>query len=293
MSTTDTPGKALAPPRSAGDMLALAREFLSRKGLPQARLEAELLVAHSLGLDRLHLYLGLDRPVTAAEVERARELLVRRGRREPTAYITGRREFYGRSFAVSREVLIPRPESELLVDLGRQLCASREGLRVGDVGTGSGCLAITLALELARARVSGVDVSAGALACARANAEELGAAVELVAGDGAAGLGAAADFDLIVSNPPYVRPDELEGLEPEVRDWEPRQALLLPEGDPGYWLRRLLDESPPRMAAAGRLLIELGAAQAKLALELAAERGLRARLQRDLAGLPRVLEVRT
>jgi release factor glutamine methyltransferase len=278
-------------PATAGQMLALARDFLGRKQLAEARLDAELLVAHALGLDRLHLFLALDRPVTPAEVAAARELLVRRAGREPTAHLTGRREFYGRSFAVSRDVLVPRPESELLVDRARALLAGRAAPRVADVGTGSGCLAITLALELEGARVAAVDVSAAALALARANADRLGASVDLREGDGPRALADAAPFDVVVSNPPYVRPEEAAALEPEVREHEPALALFLPAGEPDHWLLRLLDEALPLLAPGGALLIELGAGQAPRALELARARGLAARCVRDLAGIERVLEL--
>lgn len=279
-------------PATAGEMLARAREFLARKSLPEARLDAELLVAHALGLDRLRLFLALDRPVSASEVESARELLVRRARREPTAHLTGRREFYGRSFAVSRDVLVPRPESELLVDRARALAGGRAGLRAADVGTGSGCLAITLALELEGARVAAVDVSAAALAVARSNAQRLGAAVEWREGDGPPALRDLAPFDLVLSNPPYVRPEEADALEPEVREHDPALALFLPAGAPDHWLVRLLDEAVPLLAPGGALLVELGASQAPRALELARERGHAARTERDLAGIERVLELR-
>jgi release factor glutamine methyltransferase len=281
-----------AVPATAGEMLALAREFLARKELPEARLDAELLVAHALGQDRLHLFLALDRPVTAREVESARELLVRRARREPTAHLTGRREFYGRPFAVTRDVLVPRPESELLVDRARALSAGRGGLRAADVGTGSGCLAITLALELEAARVAAVDVSAAALAVARANAERLGAQVDWREGDGPPALRDLAPFDLVLCNPPYVLPAEAAALAPEVREHEPALALFLPEGAPEHWLLRLLDEAVPLLAPAGALLVELGASQAPRALALARERGHDARTQRDLSGIERVLELR-
>jgi release factor glutamine methyltransferase len=281
-----------APPATAGEMLARAREFLERKAIPSARLEAELLVAHALGLDRLHLFLQLDRPASPAEVERARELLVRRAKREPTAYITGRKEFYGRALAVTRDVLVPRPETELVVDLARERLRGREAPLVGDVGTGSGCLAIAIALEHPGARVRAVDVSPAALAVARANAAALAASVEFIEGDGPAELGPG-PFDLIVSNPPYVRPDELADLEPEVRDWEPRLALLLPADDADSWLKRLLGEAVERLERGGALLVELGASQSERALALAGERGLAARVHRDLTGVPRVLDVQT
>ncbi|MEM1449324.1 MAG: HemK family protein methyltransferase, partial [Planctomycetota bacterium] len=166
-------------------MLVLARSFLERKGLGEARLDAELLVAHALGIDRLQLFLRLDQPLQGAEVDRARDLLVRRGRREPTAYVVGRREFYGRDFRVGPGVLVPRPETELLVDAVREWAKGRDGVpRICDVGTGSGCVAVTLALELEGAEVAAIDVSEEALDWARRNAEELGATVRLVQGEG-------------------------------------------------------------------------------------------------------------
>ncbi len=146
-------------------MLALARGFLERKGLGEARLEAELLVAHALKVDRLGLFMRLDAPIQGAEVDLARDCLVRRGRREPTAYIVGQREFFGRDFAVGPGALVPRPETELIVDLARERIPSErtQGLRVADVGTGSGCLAVTLALELEGAVVDAIDLNANGL----------------------------------------------------------------------------------------------------------------------------------
>ena len=284
----ESPGSAAqAPPRTAGEMLARAKGFLARKGVDEARLDGELLVAHALGLDRLQLFLQLDRPLTSGDVARARELLVRRGKREPVAYLTGEREFYGRPFAVDRRVLIPRPETELLIDRARELAAGLERPpRIADVGTGSGCLAITAALEIEGSEVRAVDCSAAALEVARANAERLGAAVHLVLGDGPEAL--EGTFDLVLSNPPYVDPAGRDELEPEVREHEPAEALFAPRGDPDHWVRRLLAAAP--LADGGRLLVELGLGQAERALALAAEGGREARIHSDLAGVARVLE---
>lgn len=280
----------MSEPRTARDMLARAREFLTRKGATEARLDAELLVAHALDLTRLQLFLDLERPVAGAEVARARELLVRRGKREPVAYITGSREFYGLEFEVDPNVLIPRPETELLIDLARERVSA--GARIADVGTGSGCIAITLARWIENARVHAVDLSAAALGVARRNAERLGARVEFIEGDGPRALASAAPFDALISNPPYIARAESAKLEPEVRDWEPELALFLPDGDAEHWLRRTLDEGCPLLAESGVLLVELGFQQAESALRLALERGLHARTHRDLAGLERVLEAR-
>ncbi len=274
-------------------MLDLGRDYLKRHEVPGARRDAELLVAHALLLDRLQLFLQLDRPVSEEEILRARELLVRRAKREPVAYLTGTREFYGRPFRVDRAVLVPRPETELLVDVARERAAA--GATLADLGTGSGCLAVTLALEVPEARVFASDVSPEALAIARANAEALGADVQFTEGDGPAALAPSAAgvaaWDVFVSNPPYVRPEERAELEPDVRDHEPALALFAPAGDPDHWVRRLLDEVLPWLAPGGTLLVELGLGQGPRVLALARERQLVARLHTDLAGVPRVFEV--
>lgn len=277
-------------------MLQRARSWLETRGLERSRLDAELLVAHALGLKRLDLFLELERPLGEDEVTRARELLVRRSKGEPTAYLTGRREFYGRSFRVGPGVLIPRPETELLVDRAREIAAEQgwSAPRAVDVGTGSGCLAVTLALELAGSTVAGLDVSQEALTWARDNAGELGAEVTWIHSDGLAawdetGFEAA---ELVLSNPPYVDPAGADELPIEVRDHEPKQALFAPPGEPDHWVARLLAEAVPRLAPGGALLVELGVDQGPRCLERARAAGLEARVHRDLAGIDRVLEIR-
>lgn len=282
-------------------MLAMARSFLERKGLDEARLEAELLVAHALQRDRLGLFLQLDAPVQSPEIDRARDLLVRRGRNEPVAYITGEREFYGRPFHVGRGVLIPRPETELIVDRAREALSPAEegealrppeaGVRVLDLGTGSGCLAITLALELPGAAVTAVEISASALEFARTNAAALEAEVQFIEGDGIAAAKSAGPFDLVVSNPPYVTTDSPE-LADEVREFEPAEALFAPDGDADFWVRALLDSASDLIAPGGLLFIELGFDQSERVRALCAERGVDATVHADLAGTDRVLEVR-
>lgn len=283
-----------AAPRTVAEMLALARPFLANKGIEKPRLEAELLVAHALGLSRLDLYLALDRPIAAGELEAARALLVRRSKGEPTAYLTGQREFYGRRFAVSPACLIPRPETELIVDLARAALAGRSGVRVADLGTGSGCLAITLALELDSADVVASDVSPQALELARANAQRLAARVEFHEGDGLAPLAEArpAGYALLVSNPPYVDPAERAALPREVGEHEPALALFAPAGQPDAWAQRLLGEGLGLLEPGGLLLVELGADQAARLEPWAAARGLAPRFHADLAGHRRVLELR-
>ena len=275
---------AVDAPRTAGEMVRMAREFLERRGVEAARLEAELLVAHALGLDRLRLFLQLDRPVTGPEIDRARDLLVRRGRREPTAYIVGSREFYGRPFKVGPGVLIPRPETELLVDRARELAPRR----IADLGTGSGCIALTIALELESAEVVAIERSAEALSRARANAEALGAKLRFVEGDFLEVLDREAElFDLLVCNPPYVDPKDRGTLAPEVAEHEPAAALFAPADDPDFWVRTLLERSSRWLAPGGVLLVELGIGQAERL------RGTRGRFHRDLAGIERVLEAKS
>jgi len=284
-------------------MLAMARAYLERKGVESARLEAELLVAHALKLDRLRLFLDLERPVTPVEIDLARDLLVRRGKREPVHYILGGREFYGRMFAVGRGVLVPRPETEHIVDRVRELVKERaqQGLptlsKALDMGTGSGALAVTLALELPSLNVVGVDAEPEALQWARRNAFTLAAqALELERvrfeqGDMHAALRAGAPWDLVVSNPPYIDPKDRGTLAPEVRDWEPSTALFGPAGDPDLHARRILEAVPACLAPGGVVLVELGHDQAPRMRELCGRLGLVARFQRDLAGHERVMEL--
>ncbi len=284
--------RAPRPPRTVREMLALGRAFLERRGIESARLESELLLAHALGIDRLQLFLSLDRPPEEGEIERARALLQRRGRREPCAYVTGKREFYGREFRVGPGVLIPRPETELLVDRARALCGGRKDLRLADAGTGSGCIAITLALELGPGTlVVASELSAAALAYARANAEALGARVEFREGDGLDVLGDERSYDLLLSNPPYIDPALRDTLAPEVREHEPHEALFAPADDLDRHVRRLLDQGVSLVRPGGFVLVELGLGQAARAREIVRERGLRARFERDLSRIERVLEV--
>ncbi|MCB9904306.1 MAG: peptide chain release factor N(5)-glutamine methyltransferase [Planctomycetes bacterium] len=299
MSGTSASASGRPPqPRTAGEMLAMARAFLERKGLDEARLEAELLCAHALGIDRLRLFLRLEQPIESHEVDAARDLLVRRGRREPVAYITGKREFYGREFAVGPGVLIPRPETEQLIDLAREFLADREAPLVAEFGCGSGCIAVTLALELPGSHVVTCDLSTTAVAQTRLNAERLGADVETLIGDGLSVLGerlrreAPRGLDLLVSNPPYVDPASRPELQPEVRDYEPELALYAPEGDVDHWVKQLLAAAKKWLAPRGALLVELGAGRGKAALAAAEAAGFDARLHQDLARIDRVLEAR-
>jgi release factor glutamine methyltransferase len=237
------------------DVLRLSTTYLGDHGSSSARLDSELLCAQALGLRRIDLYLQFDRPLDEQELTSIRELIRRRGKGEPVAYITGTREFYGRPFRVTPDVLVPRPDTETLVQRAVAYLRDRPGaeLRVADLGTGSGCIAITLAAEVPATRLVGTDVSPAALEVARANASALGIDVEFVECSWAGGLEGA--FDLVVSNPPYVTAEELEGVDRDVRDFEPRGALLGgADGLDGY--RSLLASIATHVTAA-RLMLEV------------------------------------
>ncbi len=277
-------------------MLERGKAFLRQKGLEEWRLEAELLVSHALGLERLGLFLALDRPILPDEIARGRDLLVRRSKGEPVAYLIGSREFYARDFEVAPGVLIPRPETELLIDLARERCRERVfpagGPAVLDLGTGSGVLAVTLALEIKGSKVCASDVSAKALAVALRNAAKHSADVEFFEGDGFAPfVDSAMRFDLILSNPPYIRAEDRDGLPADVRDFEPAIALFAPPGDPDHWVGRVVREGLLLLKDGGLALIELGHDQAERVAQKLGARRLKFRLHKDLAGIERVLEI--
>lgn len=255
------------PPQSWNvlEVLNWTAEFFGKRGALSARLDAELLLCEVLDLDRIHLYVQYDRPLTDDEKKLFRSLVARRGRGEPVQYILGEQEFWSLSFKVTRDVLIPRPETEILVAEAvriARLCDADE-LRVADVGTGSGAIALAFVSEIANAHVVAGDISPAALEVAAENARAQGAEgrVTFVAGDGLLPLrscGSGAPFDLVLSNPPYITDGEFDGLMREVREWEPRQALTA--GAAG------LDVIRPLVAAClegalrpgGSLLIEIG-----------------------------------
>jgi release factor glutamine methyltransferase len=246
-------------------------EVLARKGVESPRLHAELLLAHLLGLPRMKLYLNFERPLAPAEVDGLRELVRRRGQREPLQHITGSTSFCGLEIAVSREVLVPRPETELLAERARLFLSTiNPGPSTAlDFGTGSGCIAIALAVNAPAAHILALDISASALALARQNADRhgVGGRIEFLRGDGLAALPGGAPFDLIVGNPPYIPSAEIETLAPEVRDFDPRAAL--DGGADGLdFYRRLAEGARPRLKADGKIMLEFGDGQAGALAEL-------------------------
>jgi release factor glutamine methyltransferase len=206
-------------------MCSASTQFLDGKGVPSPRVDAEHIVAHALGVSRLDLYLQHDRPLTDEELAAARELVRRRGTREPLAYVLGEWGFRRLTLAVDRRVLIPRPETEIVVDRCQALIEGVERPAVLDVGTGSGAIALAIADEHPGANVTGLDASGDALEVAAENSRRTGVAITLLFHDLRDGL-PGGPYDLVVSNPPYVLPEEVETLEAEVREWEPRVALV-------------------------------------------------------------------
>lgn len=243
------------------EIIKRTTEFFAKRGVESARLNAELLVGHALGLKRMQLYLQFERPLTEAELETIRPLVKRRGNREPLQYILGSTEFAGLRLKVDRRALVPRPETEYLVEIiGLRL--PTPPATILDLGTGTGALALALAAKYSEAAVTAVDKSAEALALAAENAAANGLAerVQLVASDWFAALGANDRFQLIVANPPYLTEQEVAEAAPEVRDHEPRTALVA--GAEGCAdLERILREARGRLGEGGLLACETGIAQ--------------------------------
>lgn len=262
-------------------ILRVTKDFFAGRGIESARLDAEILLTSVLGVGRVALYTQYDRPLTEEELDAFRALVRRRGALEPVAYILGEREFYGRPFVVTPDVLVPRPETEHLVDAILEWGKGPAIETVLDVGTGSGCIGITLACELPTARVSATDTSTAALAVARRNAEALGVSdrTEWLAADI---FPAEGRFRVIASNPPYV-PVGDPRVQERVRLHEPKSALYA--GADGLdVIRRLIAEAPSRLESPGLLAFELGAGQADAVSALARE----VRFVNDLQGIPRI-----
>ncbi len=275
-----------------------AVQALDREGVESPRLEAELLLAHAVGTNRAWVLAHPERQLTPKEVTRFRDLAGRRAQREPLAYITGEREFFGLELAVDPRVLIPRPETELLVERGlelvRRLGHPPDQLLVADVGAGSGAIAVALAVHLPAATIYALDESANSLAVTAKNAQRHGVEkrVRCLLGNLLEPLPEA--VDLIAANLPYVGSEEWDALAPEIREHEPRGAL---DGGPGGLevIRRLLATAGPHLRPGGTILIEIGAQQGPAARALAAEHFPQARIDvlQDYARLDRLVVVQT
>jgi release factor glutamine methyltransferase len=268
----------------------MTARFEDRK-MASPRLDAELLVAHGLGLSRVEVYLKFDQVLDAGELAALRDLVKRRQAGEPVAYLTGKKEFWKLALAVDRRVLVPRPETETLLDEAFARLPAGRPARVADVGTGSGALALAFAAARPDAALFASDVSEDALAVARANAERLGQAVTFAQGHLAEPLRAYAPFDLVLANLPYIPTADIAARSPEVR-CEPRLAL---DGGPDglVLVRALAAEAPALLVPGGSLLLEIGAGQAAEVVACCRAAGLvDPTAHRDLAGVERVVAAR-
>jgi release factor glutamine methyltransferase len=284
-------------PWTVGRLLQWTTDYLKRHGSDSPRLDAEVLLAEALGCKRIELYTAFDQEPREEARAAFRELVRRRSEGTPVAYLVGRREFYSLTFRVTPDVLIPRPETEFLViallDLARQRQAGQ--VTVCDVGTGSGIVAVAAAKHLPNARITAVDISPAALEVARSNAETHGVLerIEFLESDLFAAVPPEQRFDFVVSNPPYVSEAEMEALAPDVRDHEPRLALLAgPIGT--EVIQTLVSQAAERLNPGGYLLLEISpmihdAVQALLTANTRFEPGPTVK---DLARLPRVVQAR-
>lgn len=280
---------------TVGRLLTWTAGWLGDKGSDSPRLDAEVLLAHVRGCQRILLYATFDEVVPDDQRNRFRELVKRRAAGEPVAYLVGSREFFSLPFTVSPAVLVPRPETEGLVVRGIDLVKSAEAPRIVDVGTGSGAIAVALAKQLPQATLVATDLSHAALDVARGNAARHGVAerIAFVESDLLEAANLAGPWSLIVSNPPYVRDDEFANLPRDVRDYEPRSALVA--GPRGVEvIERLAGEASERLVPGGWLLVEAGpSVAAAVEAILAGTPGLIPEpTLKDLAGLPRIFQAR-
>ncbi len=281
-------------PQTVAIVVRDATNTFAVAGIDTARLDAQVLLGFVLGTGREVIFGYPERVLTQAERSKFALLVVRRAARQPISQLVGQKEFWGRSFAVTEDVLTPRPDSETLIaavldQLGEK--CRHQKLEILDVGTGTGCLLLTLLAECPLARGTGVDISAAALEVAKSNARELALdkRIEFIEGHWCASLPAESAFDVVVSNPPYISEQEWRGLSPEVVRYEPRAALV--GGADGLEAYRLLAPQIPRvLAPQGFLVIEVGVGQARGVARILAAKGLEVQaFCPDLAGVERVI----
>ena len=267
------------------EALAKAVDKLQQREVPEADIDAWYLLSYVTGLDRAAFFLHGEEPMAEPDMIRYRDLVTKRGERIPLQHLTGEQEFMGLDFHVNEHVLIPRQDTECLVE---RVLPYVDGKRVLDVCTGSGCIAIAIAKLGKPFIVHGVDISEEALAVARQNATELNASVELFAGDLMTKMDG--QYDVIVSNPPYIPPSVIEGLMPEVRLHEP--MLALDGGQDGLeFYRKIARQAVARLAPNGRLFLEIGCEQAAAVAEILQKQGYReVQVFQDLAGKDRIVQ---
>jgi len=280
-----------------GKLIRWTQDFFGKKGIESSRLDAEIILAHSLGLKRIELYTNYNRAVTDEGRTRFRELVKLRARHCPCAYITGEREFMSLNFRVTPDVLIPRPETEFIVESVLELSSGRAAaeLLIADIGTGCGCICISIATRLEKSRFVATDISEAALAVARENAERHGVAerITFLRGDmlePAAREGFGGKIDFLLSNPPYVSQEEWPSLMAQVREYEPKEALLV-SGDPLEHYRTIAAQAAKLLAPGGRVIVEVGRGRAEAVEKLFRENADygATRLVKDYGGIDRIV----
>jgi len=285
-------------------MIQWGKQFFEEKTIDSPRLTMELLLSHVTGLSRVQLYTSFDKPLSAEELDALRPLVRRRAKFEPLQYILGTTNFYGLELVVTPDVLIPRPETEVLVEnvmlalrakLGGEASSAEARLQVLDIGTGSGCITLALAKHYPALRVVGIDVSVQALAVAQCNAERLDVhnvefrAIDILTPEGVTALqGQYGQFDVLVSNPPYIAADEMSGLQAEVGQYEPSSALT--DGYDGLtFYRHFAAMFPVLLRNNGIFAVEIGYAQEFQVVKAFEEQGFSVSVIHDFAGIPRVI----
>lgn len=280
------------------DVLDWTADYFKDKKIASARLDAELLIGFALNLPRIDLYLNFDRHLNKEELEKIRELVKRRAKFEPVAYLTGRKEFYSLELEVTKDVLIPRPETEVLVEQAIRMAEDRgqraegRGLRIIDLGCGSGNIAIAVAKNLDNVLVYATDVSSKALEVAKRNVlkHEAAAKISLICQDLFSAFSRNLEADLILSNPPYISVEEYSSLAYDIQDFEPEQALEAGEDGLNFY-RRIIFEAPKYLKKKGYLILEIGSGQAAMVKELILTSGefLSCKIVKDYSGLDRVM----
>ncbi len=275
------------------EILRWTAQYFAQKGITTPRLDAEILLAHALSEERLYLYLNMDRPLSPTERSKYRGLIRRRAAREPVALITGKKEFWSTTFRIVPGVLVPRPETEILVEAVVQEIKEVSLPQVLEIGTGSGAVSVSVARENPECRIVATDVDSTAAALACSNAKDVGvtARIDFVVMNLLDAVRPGQRFDVICSNPPYIPTETLSGLAPEIRFFEPLRAL--DGGADGLeTIRKLVADAPRFLKSAGSLILEIGDGQEGAVMELfTAVGGLRqVRTYRDLAGKPRVVK---
>ncbi|UCF85949.1 MAG: peptide chain release factor N(5)-glutamine methyltransferase [Desulfobacteraceae bacterium] len=256
-------------------LLLVTSDFLKKKGIDSPRLTAEILLAHQLNIDRVTLYLNYDQPLNERELSGYRALIKRRLKREPLQYITGTQEFWSLEFMVNPHALIPRPETELLVEVAIERLKALPELgnnppNIVDLGAGCGAIAISLAKEIGKIKIWATDISSDALKLARLNAEKHGVTDKITFLRGNLWeplMDLGVTFDIVLSNPPYIAPGEFDNLSPEVRDYEPRLALDGREGGM-HFIEKIIAEAPAFMNPGGWIMLEMSPGQTDKALKL-------------------------